>query len=154
MATYAFDAIIEASDKGGMFVKVPFSVPETFGKKGQVKIKATIDGEPYRGVIASMGGEGHFLIVVKAIRDKIGKTAGDPVHVELKEDTEPRTVVLPAELVAAFKEQPGLAATFNAMAYTHQKEYVEWIEGAKKAETRERRVRKAIEMISKGEKIS
>jgi len=154
MATHVFDAIIEEAGRGGMFVKVPFSVPEVFGKKGQVKIKATIDGEPYRGVLSSMGGEGHFLIVVKAIREKIGKTAGDTVHGEVQEDTEPRTVTLPPELVEVFSRQPDLAATFNAMAYTHQKEYVQWNVEAKKPEPRARRVQKAIEMISKGQKFS
>lgn len=59
-----------------------------------------------------------------------------------------RTVVLPADAIAAMKPFIGLEDFFNAMSFTHKKEYVEAIEEAKKPETRQRRIDKMIEMVT------
>jgi uncharacterized protein YdeI (YjbR/CyaY-like superfamily) len=47
-----------------------------------------------------------------------------------------------------------LAARFHALAFTHRKEYARWIEEAKRPETRERRVAKALEMLRAGQTLS
>jgi uncharacterized protein YdeI (YjbR/CyaY-like superfamily) len=51
MSTRKFTARIEDAGRGGAFVSIPFDVEEAFGKK-RVPIKATIDGEPYRGTLS------------------------------------------------------------------------------------------------------
>ncbi len=58
-----------------------------------------------------------------------------------------RTVQLPADALAAMKKHPGMEAFFNAMAFTHKKEYVLAIAEAKKEETRIRRIEKTVEML-------
>lgn len=58
-----------------------------------------------------------------------------------------RTVQLPADAVAAMREFEGMEAFFNAMSFTHKKEYVQAIAEAKKPETRQRRINKTIEML-------
>ena len=58
-----------------------------------------------------------------------------------------RTVQLPADALAAVKKHPGMEAFFNAMAFTHKKEYVQAIADAKKEETRVRRIEKTVEML-------
>jgi bifunctional DNA-binding transcriptional regulator/antitoxin component of YhaV-PrlF toxin-antitoxin module len=145
---HEFDAVIEATG-GGAFVSVPFDVEAVFGKK-RVKVNATFDGEPYRGSVVRMGGEDHMLIVVKAIRDKIGKQPGDRVHVTLEEDAAPREVVVPADLRAALDADPEAAAAFDRLSFTHRREYVIWIEEAKREETRRRRIDKAAGMLREG----
>jgi hypothetical protein len=45
-----FKAVIQECRGGGACVTVPFDVEKEFGQK-RVKIKATIDGEPYRGLL-------------------------------------------------------------------------------------------------------
>ena len=50
----AFRAVMKDAGDGGAFVTVPFDVEATFGKK-RVKVKATIEGEPYRGSLVRMG---------------------------------------------------------------------------------------------------
>ena len=148
-----FDAEIIGGEKGGMGVYVPFDVPAAFGTRGQVKIVCTIDGEPYRGSLAPMGGK-HLLIILKRIREKIGKQAGDTVRIVLERDTEPRTVKVPEDFAAALAENKKAGEIFEKFAYTHRKEYVAWIEEAKRPETRERRIAKALDMIANGKKYS
>jgi uncharacterized protein YdeI (YjbR/CyaY-like superfamily) len=70
------------------------------------------------------------------------------VHVVLEHDVAPREVEVPEELARALEAQPEVKAFFDAWAYTHRKEYARWVAEAKKPETRERRVAKAMEMIA------
>src|SRR5436309_743594 len=86
------------AESGGTGIAMPFSALEVFGKRGQVKVRGTIDGVPYRGSIAPMGGGTHVMVVKKEIREAIGKGAGDHVHVIMELDTEERIVVVPDDL--------------------------------------------------------
>lgn len=144
-----FTATIHASDGGGAYVEIPFDVEEAFGSK-RPKVCATFDGEPYRGTAVRMGTACHLLIVLKAIRAKIGKEPGDKVKVTLEVDTRPRVIKPPKDLAAALKAEPAAGAFWKTLSYTHQREYVQWIEEAKKPETRERRIGKAIAMLAAG----
>jgi len=89
--TYAFDAVIQKVDgQDGAYVALPFDLKTEFGK-GRVKVRATFDGEPYQGSAVNMGvknpdGSVCYIIgILKGIRAKIGKQAGDTVRVTLKE---------------------------------------------------------------------
>ena len=144
--THTFRAKIEDPGGGGAFVTVPFDVEKTFGKK-RVKVNATIDGEPYRGSLVRMGTPNHMLLVLKEIRQKIGKTFGDEVDVTLEEDSEPRQVEVPPDLQQALDSESAAQAFFAGLAYSHQREYVQYIEEAKRAETRQKRISKTIEML-------
>lgn len=146
---YQFRAVIEAGDGGGAFVIVPFDVEKTFGKK-RVKINAIIDGEPYRGTLVRMGTPHHMLLVLKEIREKIGKTIGDEVTVELEEDLEERIVEVPADIQTALEGEPAAQAYFSHLSYTHQREYVQWVTDAKREETRQARIKRMIEMLIQG----
>jgi hypothetical protein len=149
-----FKGKIFFGDDGGAWVNIPAKIMEAYGTKGRVPIKALIDGEPYRGSLANMGGGCHQLGVLKAIRAKIGKGEGDVVHVVLERDTEERTVEVPADFQKALNKNKAAKAIFEKFAYSHKKEYVRWIEEAKKAETCTARIEKAITMIAEGKKYS
>jgi hypothetical protein len=146
-----FTAEIKNAGGGGAFVEVPFDVEAAFGSK-RPKIKAMIEGVPYRGILTRMGGDHHLLIILKEIREKIGKTFGDEVTITVEPDTEPRVIEVPAELKKAFKSDKEAKAFFDKLSYTHQREYVTWINEAKREETRQNRIVKAIGMLKKGQK--
>jgi len=71
-------------------------VEQVFGSK-RPKVKALIEGVPYRGTLVRMGSEHHLLIILKGIREQVGKTFGDEVKIIVEADTEPRAVEIPAE---------------------------------------------------------
>ena len=143
---HTFKAIIQNAGGGGAFVEVPFDVEKAFGAK-KPKVKAMIEGVSYRGLLVRMGGPNHILIILKSIREQISRTFGDEVKVSVELDVEERMVTVPAELKRAFRENPEARAVFEYLSYTHQKEYVTWIEEAKRVETRGRRVAKTLEML-------
>jgi len=153
MTTKKFKAKIESSHggSGGAWVKVPFDVEKVFGKM-RVPILATIDGEPYRGTLMRMGTPYHVLGVLKGIRAKIGKDVGDPVSVTVTEDKSERIVAVPKDLAAAFRNNAAARTFFEKLSYTHKKEYVQWIEEAKKPETRSTRIEKTIALLTAGKK--
>ena len=146
-----FTAVIQNAGGGGAFVEVPFNVEEVFGSK-RPKVKAMIEGVPYRGIMTRMGGDHHLLVILKEIREQIGKTFGDEVKIIVEPDTEPRVIEIPAELKKAFKTEKEAKAFFDKLSYTHQREYVMWINEAKREETRQNRIVKTIEMLKKSQK--
>ncbi|WP_083538886.1 YdeI/OmpD-associated family protein [Chryseobacterium oranimense] len=135
------------------FVEFPFSTEELFGKKGQVKIKALFDDRvEYRGSLAKMKSDCHILGLTQDIRKQLGKTFGDEVLVSIIEDKEERTIAIADDIASVFNENPDAKNLFDTMSYTHRKEYIRWIEEAKKPETRESRKIRMIEMILSGKK--
>lgn len=146
-----FTATIQNAGGGGAFVEVPFDVEEKLGSK-RPKIRAMIEGVPYRGLLVRMGGPSHMLIILKGIREQIGKTFGDEVTITVEPDTEPRLIEIPKDLMKELKKDKEAKAFFDKLSYTHQKEYVRWVEEAKKEETRQNRIVKTVEMLKKGKK--
>jgi hypothetical protein len=148
---HTFTAIIQNAGGGGAFVEVPFDVEEAFGSK-KPKVKALIEGVEYRGTLVRMGVPNHMLIILKGIREQVGKTFGVEIKVTVEADTKERVITVPAELKRAFKSEKEAKAAFDKLSYTHQREYVNWINEAKKEETRQTRIVKTIEMLKKGKK--
>jgi hypothetical protein len=150
---HEFEAILEAGDgDGGVFVVVPFSVPEAYGTKGRVPVQATFDGYPYQGSLTPLGDGYHALHVLKQIRKAVDKTIGDTVRVTLSRDVTERKMEAPADLAGQLATNPKAAAYFAKLAYTHQRDYVRWLEGAKKPETRARRLAETVAMLGQGRK--
>lgn len=126
-------------------ITVPFDVEAVFGAK-RVPVKATVNGAEYRGSVVRMGGK-YMLGVPKEFRDRAGIEAGNNIVVTLERDSAERTVEVPKDLAAALKKA-GLRGRFDALSYTHRKEHVRAIEEAKAAETRVRRIEKAVNMVA------
>jgi uncharacterized protein YdeI (YjbR/CyaY-like superfamily) len=99
-----------------------------------------------------MGGDCHMLPVLKAIREKIARQAGGKVSVTLRADKAPRKVKVPADIQEALRLKPKAASFFTKLSYSHQREYIQWIEGAKRDETRERRIARILAMLIRGER--
>ncbi len=149
--TQKFRAPIEDAGNGGAFVSIPFDVEQVYGKK-RVKIKALIEGVAYQGSLVRMGGCTHILGIRKEIREQIGKTLGDEIEIVLEEDTEPRVIHLPEDMQQALEKDPAARAFFEQLSYTHQKEYVQWVEEAKREQTRHARIEQAVLLLKQGKK--
>jgi hypothetical protein len=149
MKKFKFQARIEPGIGGGAGVLFPYDVKQEFGARGVIPVRSTLDGVPYSGSLRKCGDRGHMLGVLKSIREQIGKGPGDLIEVVLWRDEAERTVAVPSELATLMKKE-GLTAFFETLSYTHRKEYCRWIAEAKREETRQSRLLKAIEMLKRG----
>jgi len=112
-------------------------------------VVATVDGYTWRASVARMGGE--FLVgLSKAVREAAGVGLESEVDVVLALDTAPREVEVPPALAQALDGDAEAKARFEQLAFTHRKEFAQWIAEAKRDETRERRVQSALEMLREG----
>ena len=89
----------------------------------------------------------------KAARADLGIEIGDEVEARIELDDAPRQVDAPVELIAAWADRPDVAATFQKLSYSHQREYAEWVRSAKQQATRDRRAATAIEMLADGQTL-
>lgn len=149
--TITFEAVIMVdANSGGNYIEFPHDVKTLFGTKARIPAQATFDNIPYRGSMSNMGTGKHVLIIVRDIRNRIAKQAGDAVSVSVELDKEPRAAEIPPDLAAGLKENTVAGQNFSRLAYSHQRDYVTLIADSKKPETRDRRINKALEMLSKG----
>jgi hypothetical protein len=142
-----FSAVLRKGDGGGHLVEVPLDVREVFGE-ARPPVRGTVNGTPFRTTVAVYGGKS-YLGFNRELRDAAGIGDGDEIAIELERDDAPREVEVPpvfAEALAA----GGVRDEFDSLSFTHRREYVRWIEEAKREETRERRLAKAVEMLRDG----
>ena len=116
-------------------------------------VRATVNGYTWRTTVTRMRGE--FLLGLnREVREAAGVQAGDTVDALIELDTAPRQIEVPEPLASALATEPDAKAAFERLAFTHRKEYARWIAEAKREETRERRVAKALEMLHGGGTLS
>ena len=128
-------------------------MPEVWGTRGRVAVKGTINGFPFRTNIQPADGR-HLLTFNKQLQAGANAKAGDTVSVVMERDTEVPVVEVPAELARAFRNNKKAKTLWDKLAYTHRKEFAQWISAAKQEETRERRAEKAVTMILTKKTIS
>jgi hypothetical protein len=126
--------------------KIADEVVAELGGGGRPKVVVTVKGYEYQSSIARMGGE-YWLGVSAERRTAAGVQAGDVVELDIVLDTQERTVVVPEDLALALGAEPAAQARWDKLSYSHRRQHVEAITGAKAAETRARRVAKAIERL-------
>jgi hypothetical protein len=116
-------------------------------------VRATVNGYTWRTTVTRMRGE--FLLGLnREVRESAGVEAGDKVEVAIELDTDPREVEVPEPLARALSADPDAQATFERLAFTHRKEYARWVAEAKREETRDRRVARALEMLRAGQTLT
>jgi bacteriocin resistance YdeI/OmpD-like protein/uncharacterized protein DUF1905 len=146
-----FRAILLLVGKTATAIEVPAEVVEALGAGKKPAVRVKLGGYGYRSTIAPRGER--FLIPVSAERrEGAGVAPGDVLDVDLEVDTEPREVSVPADLAAALAADSKAKGFFESLSYSQKKGYVSPIEQAKAAETRERRIGKAIGMLREGRK--
>ena len=146
MTVIAFEARLEIAPRGGAVVTIPPEVYDALGGSGRIPVAASFDGVGYRGSVVRMGGR-PILGVLKAIREELGIGEGDVISVTIERDDAERNVDVPSDLAAALREIPDAKRAFEGLSYTHQREYVQWIEEAKRMDTRQRRIRGTIDRL-------
>ena len=146
-----FRTVVELGGKTATGMQVPDEVVSALGAGKRAPVRVSVGGHTYRTTVASMGGR--FLVPLSAEnRTAASVSAGQEVDVSIEADVAPREVTVPADLADALAEDHDAQAFFDALAYSHRKEWVRWIEESKKIETRTSRIVRAVESLRAGKR--
>ncbi|MEU7004633.1 YdeI/OmpD-associated family protein [Nonomuraea sp. NPDC046570] len=144
-----FRVTLELAGKTATGFQVPDEVVADLGAGKRPPVRVTINGHTYRSTVASMGGR--YMVGISAEnRTHAGVSAGDDVVVNLELDTEPRKVTVPADLAEALDRDAEAKRFFDTLSYTKKQWFVLSVEGAKKPETRQRRLTETIALLRDG----
>lgn len=143
MASKTFKATIVRKE-GMCYIPLTFDPKAVFGTL-RAPVKVTLNGFTFRSTIAAMGGP-PLIPLRRSNQEAAGLDGIETLDVRLDLDTEPRVVKPPADLVKALKAA-SVWDRWQDLSYSHQREHVEAIEGAKKPETRTRRIERAVQMV-------
>lgn len=114
---------------------IPEYVVESFGKGKRVPVIVTINGYSYRNTTASY--DGKYAIGVSLENRKCANVkVGDEVEIDLTYDDKTREVEVPEDMKKVLSKNIKAKEIFEKLAYSQRKEYVRWINDAKKEETR------------------
>ena len=146
MVMKRFTATLESTGKGATcFVLIPFDVRAEFGR-ARPPIRGTINRAPYRSTVAVYGGKS-YLGIRRELREAAGVTVGERAAITMQLDDAPRVVDPPPALAVALRRDKAARAAWDKLSFTHQKEWADAIQEAKRDETRERRVAQALSAL-------
>ncbi len=144
-----FRTTILQGEKNTNGIQIPDEIVAQLGAGKRPPVRITMRGYTYRNTIAVMGGV--FMVGVSAEHRKgAGVTGGDEVEVDIELDTEPREVSIPPDFQAALDADEAAKQFFDQLSYSNKRRHVLAIEEAKTAETRQRRITKAIGALHAG----
>lgn len=132
--------------------KTVLEIPKNIRPKlyGMPKVEGTINGQPFRAAI-EVRSDGALLLHVNAamLRGAYAKI-GEVVELALL-GSEPDPTP-PKDLQAEFDMSPEAVESWNKLTKMGQRDWVRWIEDAKKPETRARRIARTVEQLSEGKR--
>jgi hypothetical protein len=138
-----FRATIQLEGKTATGIRVPGEVVASLGTGKRPPVRVTIGGHTYRSTVAVYGDV--FMLPLSAEnRAGAGVAAGDEVDVEIELDTAPREVTVPPDLADALERDPEAGRSFESLSYSNKRRHVLSIEGARTAETRQRRIARVV----------
>lgn len=112
-------------------------------------VQVTLNGYEYPNTVGVMGGR-HLVSVSAAVRKATGLSGGDPITVTLALADGPRSVDMPDDFAAALDANPSARTFFDGLSNSLQRYHVDNVAGAKTADTRQRRITKAVELFLSG----
>jgi hypothetical protein len=144
-----FRATIQLNGKTATGIEVPVEVVAHLGSSKRPPVRVTINDHTYRSTVAPM--DGVFMLPISAENRMLAHVgAGEEVEVEIEPDTQPREVSVPSDFLEALDSDVVARRFFDGLSYSNKQRVVLSIEGAKTAETRLRRIAKAVSTLHEG----
>ena len=152
MAKVVFEAKLdnEGMTEGWAHLALSKSASAKFPSRGIVPIAGTINGFAFRSSAAPDGKGGHRMMINAAMRAGAKASVGDRVTMAVEHDTASREPDLPSDLAKALSKAKMAKALWEEITPRARGEWVEFLDEAKRPETRVRRVAKVVERLAAG----
>lgn len=139
-------------DNSWTFLVLPKAASDKLPRRGRTSVEGAINGCPFQATLDPDGQLSHWLKVSKELREAAGANIGDMVTVRISPaDLEPEPK-LPDDLRKALAASPAAKAVWEDTTTIARVDWIHWIESAKLAKTRKRRVDNACDMLASGKK--
>jgi len=145
-----FNAIPETRPRGGIAIKLPFDPAAEWGERNRYDLAGTIDGRRVRGKL-TLREDAYYLELGAAWCDRRDFAPGGAVLVSLAPEG-PQVAAMADDLAAAFNAEPGARRFFESLPTFYRKNFMRWIDSAKRPETRARRIAETIATLKAGKR--
>jgi len=126
---------------------VPARISKSLGGAVSIPVRGRAAEVPFRSTLIARGAGKHRLYVHSRAWRCRGLDAGDSIAIELEHDPESRQIAVPADFLSALEDRPAARAAFAASTRALHQEIANWVAAAKQAQTRERRIEKALDVL-------
>lgn len=143
-----FETTVAASGNNTGIV-VPEEVMGQLAAGKRPAVLVDVNGYQYRNTVGVMGGK-YMISISAAIRRATGLNGGDPIRVTLTVADAPPEAAVPADFAAALASDEQAGAFFRKLSNSMQRYHIDNVSSAKSADTRQRRIDKAIALFREG----
>jgi hypothetical protein len=134
------------------FLHLPTKASEKLPSRGMTSVDGTLNGCRFHATLEPDGKGGHWLKVDRKMREAAGVAAGDVVTLEITPMAKEPEPKVPVDLRKALAAAPEARAAWLDITPVARRDWIQWIDSAKQAETRERRIRNACSMLADGKR--
>lgn len=134
------------------YADTPIRVEKEFGVKGKLPISGKLNGIDFKATLIPRGNGEHYLVLDKNIRTKAKIEIDDSIEMEIWKDNSKRKVIVPNDFKVRLSKIQKAESFFQSLAYSYQKAYIDWINAAKKEETRVIRIEKSMSLLENNRK--
>lgn len=155
--TSTFKAKLQRPAKPGTddtwtFLVLPKAVSDILPRRGRTSVDGLLNGHPFQATLEPDGQLSHWLKVSQALREAAGVEVGDSVTVKVTPVEAELEPVVPADLQEALAASPAAQEAWEGTTTIARIDWIHWVESAKQAKTRARRVENACDMLALGKK--
>ena len=145
-----FVALAQPRRQGGAALKLPFDPAVAWGERDRYDVTGSVNGRKVRGKLV-LQPDGYYLELGPAwIRD-VGLTASELATVSLELEG-PQVTAMDADIAGALSAAPEARRFFESLPTFYRKNYMRWVQGAKRPETRAKRLAEMVELLSAGKR--
>jgi hypothetical protein len=149
MSLQSFETVVMSGDRGRVFINLPFTPQDVWGKNIRY-VKGTLNQTEFHASIGVRGGQ-YYMPLNKELQSQFHLKPGDSVSVTMEPD-EAQAEALPDDFEQAIQQDAAAQEFFSSLTVFQRNTYVEWVTGAKKAETRAARIQESLERLKSGQK--
>lgn len=144
-----FDAVVQREGKF-TFISIPFSPREIWGTRPRFHVNGTINSIPVRGTLGVLGQDYFLRLGATWLKDN-GINPGDQVKVMLALEG-PQEENLAVDIKSALMANEAAKTFFEGLPTYYRKNFIRWIESAKREETRMKRIQEMIKLLQEGKR--
>jgi len=145
-----FSVVVEGRPRGGFAIKLPFDPAAEWGARERYDVTGTINGQKIRAKLLSRAGVYYFELGPSWCR-AVTIEPGAQVTVAIGPEG-PQVAAMAEDIASALAANPDARHFFESLATFYRKNFMRWIEDAKRPETRARRIAETVATLKAGKR--